>query len=265
MNLFYYEIKANIKSLIIWSVSVIALVAMGMGKYTGMSSSGDAMKDMMDALPKTLTNIMGMSGFDITTVMGYFGVCFFYIVLMLTIHAVMLGAGIISKEENDKTSEFLMVKPITRKQIITAKLFVSFINIIILNIVTLASSVISLNMVGDGESYFADTFMLMLGVLLLQALFMSIGLLVATVKKNPKTVSPLSMGILLFTFMLSMIINAIEKLEWLEWITPFKYFEAQDIIIGNGYSIGFVILTLVLIAISIIGSYISYDKRDMNT
>jgi len=263
MNLFYREMKSNMKSLIIWSVSAIALVVMGMAKYAGMASSSDAMEDMMDALPKTLVNILGMSGFDITTVMGYFGVCFFYIVIMLTIHAVMLGSGIISKEENDKTSEFLMVKPITRKQIITAKLCVSFINIIILNIVTFIASVISLNMVDDGESHFADTFMLMVGLFLLQVLFMSFGFLIATAKRKPKTVSALAMGILLASFMLSMLINASEKLEWLKYLTPFKYFEAQDIILGDGYSTGFIILTLVIIAISIIGSYIFYDKRDL--
>ena len=45
---------------------------------------------------------------------------------MATVHAAMLGADIISKEERDKTAEFLFVKPISRNKIIISKLLGSF-------------------------------------------------------------------------------------------------------------------------------------------
>ena len=41
--------------------------------------------------------------------------CFFILLLMATIHAAMLGATIIAKEERDKTSEFLFVKASIKK------------------------------------------------------------------------------------------------------------------------------------------------------
>jgi len=61
---------------------------------------------------------------------------------MAKIHASMIGAAIISKEERDKTTEFLFAKPVSRNEIITAKLFSGFANILIFNLITTTSSII---------------------------------------------------------------------------------------------------------------------------
>ena len=58
---------------------------------------------------------------------------------MATIHAAMLGATIIAKEERDKTAEFLFVKPVSRSKIISFKLLVALVNIVILTIVAAIS------------------------------------------------------------------------------------------------------------------------------
>ena len=58
---------------------------------------------------------------------------------MATIHAAMLGATIIAKEERDKTSEFLFAKPVLRSTIITAKLLAAFVNIVVFNLITFIS------------------------------------------------------------------------------------------------------------------------------
>ncbi|MFA5881807.1 MAG: ABC transporter permease subunit, partial [Eubacteriales bacterium] len=67
---------------------------------------------------------------------------FLYLVVMATIHAAMLGANIIAKEERDKTAEFLLAKPVSRNEIITVKLGAGLTNILIFNAVTLLSSLV---------------------------------------------------------------------------------------------------------------------------
>jgi len=99
MNIFIVEMKAHRKGLIIWAFGILFMVAAGMGKYVALSSAGQSMTELFDQMPKSMKAIMGLGTFDLSKASGFYGMLFFYLVLMATIHAVMLGADIISKEE----------------------------------------------------------------------------------------------------------------------------------------------------------------------
>ena len=115
MNIFIVEMKAHRKGLIIWAFGILFMVAAGMGKYVALSSSGQSMNDLFAQMPKSMQAIMGIGTFDLSKASGYYGMLFLYLVLMATVHAAMLGADIISKEERDKTAEFLLVKTYFKK------------------------------------------------------------------------------------------------------------------------------------------------------
>ena len=134
---------------------------------------------------------------------------------MATIHAVMIGATIIAKEERDKTSEFLFVKPVSRSKIITAKLLAAFTNIVIFNLVTFVSSIILLGKYSNGEDINGEIAILMAAMFILQVLFMVIGSALAAVKKKPKTAASVATGILLLMYMLSIIIDLNENIKGL--------------------------------------------------
>lgn len=265
MNIFMRELKANRKSAIIWSFAVIAMVAGGMGKYAGLANSPASLIEFMDALPKSLLNLMGVSNLDITTAMGFYGVLFLYIAIMLGIHAIMLGANLIAKEEVDKTTEFLMVKPVSRKKVVSFKLSAGLVFITLLNIVSFISSYAMVEYFNKGTSSIArDMVLLTCGLFILQLIFMSIGSLIATIKKHSKSVGSLATGVLLISFLLSMIISMNDKLEILKYFTPFKYFEATAIIGGNGFQPVYFLLSLLIIVFCLLGTYHFYEKRDLN-
>jgi len=155
MNIFLREIKANTKSLILWSIGMFFMIISGMVKYSGFSASGQSMNEIMSQVPKSIRAVLGMGDFDLTKASGFYGMLYLYLLIMVTIHASMLGANIISKEERDKTTEFLMVKPVSRTGIITAKLLAALANVIILNIVTLA---LSISIVGRNVCFAAGIF-----------------------------------------------------------------------------------------------------------
>ncbi|MFZ7101740.1 MAG: ABC transporter permease subunit [Peptococcaceae bacterium] len=171
MNVFLRELKANLKSLIIWSSGVCLLVVGGMGKYAGLSASGQSMNDLLAQMPESLKAVWGLGSFDLATVGGYYGVLFVYLAVMAAIHAAMLGAIIISKEERDKTAEFLFVKPISRSKIITAKLGAALVNILLFNLATLTSSVMMVQKYSRSEKVMRDMIILMAGMLILQLNF----------------------------------------------------------------------------------------------
>ncbi|WP_071394362.1 ABC transporter permease subunit [Bacillus tuaregi] len=265
MNIFLKELKSLRKSLIIWSIGSILMVVSGMGKYDVYASQGQSINEMLRGIPKSLRAVLGFSEVDVSTLSGYYSILFIYLLLMATIHAVMLGANIIAKEECDKTSEFLFVKPVSRNSIVTAKLLAALTNIIIFNLVTAGSLLIILSQYHtNGENVNEMVVSTMVGMLLLQLLFMVIGSALASVKKKPKTAASQASGVLLLTYLISVLIDLNENLEGLKYVTPFKYFEAKNVILGNGLEPIYMVLTSILIIGFTIVTYIFFKKRDLN-
>ncbi|MDN4075084.1 ABC transporter permease subunit [Fictibacillus terranigra] len=264
MNIFWRELKYSRKSMIWWCVGILFMVVSGMSKYGTMKSSGQSANEIFGAMPKSLQAIFGLSSLDLSTVMGFYGMLFSYLVLMATIHAVMLGANMVAKEERDKTSEFLMAKPVSRIRIITSKLAASLVLLVIFNLVTYAFSTA---MVKHYEST-ADTgeiWKFMAGLLLLQVLFLAIGMVIAAITKHPKRATSLAAGILLAAYILSIVIELNDKLDALKYITPFKYFEAKNLLSDSGVDAVLVTLAAVICAACLSAAFVFYKKRDLKS
>lgn len=265
VNVFMRELKALRKSLVIWCLGIFAMVAGGMSKYGATENSGQSINELMASMPKAMQAIMGTGSLDLTTVSGYYGILFLYLIVMTTIHAVMLGANIISKEERDKTAEFLLVKPISRKQVILSKWMASLVAIIVLNSVTFLISHFMVDYYNKtDESYLIEIAKLMGGMFILQLLFLSLGTSIAASIEYPKRAASISTAVLLITFFLSMAIDLNENLEILTVFTPFKYYEAKDIIGGTGYDVLYITVSVLLVVAMTIYTFIAYEKRDLH-
>jgi ABC-2 type transport system permease protein len=263
MNLFWREIKAQRKALIIWCIGALLLVASGMSKYSVYAASGQSMNELFSKMPKSLQVLLGFGSFDLSKADGYFGFLFIYLVLMATIHAALLGSIIISKEERDRTSEFLVVKPISRSTIITAKLLAALTNVFLLNIVTLSSSIAIVDYYAKGESHPDKIVLLMAGMFMLQLIFMLLGSAIGAFLNNPKSAPSFTAITLFAAYLLSMLIDLNSKLKYLQYLTPFKYFEAKNLMADNSFALIFVILSLVMIAALLRITYHSYQKREL--
>ncbi|WP_160724504.1 ABC transporter permease subunit [Bacillus sp. USDA818B3_A] len=264
MNIFLKELKSYRKSLIFWSIGVFLMVLSGMNKYSNLYSSEQSMNDLMADMPKSMQVIMGVGSLDLSKASGYYGMLFVYLLLMATIHAAMLGAGIIAKEEQDKTSEFLFVKPVSRVKVITAKLLAALFNIIVFNLVTLVSSIVLLAQYSKGEDVNSDIAILMAAMFILQLLFLVMGSAISAVKKKSKKSAALSAGVLLLTFILSVAIDLNHYMKGFKYLSPFKYFEAKNVMYGGGFEPVFVIISCLFIAAFTSMTYIFYKKRDLN-
>jgi ABC-2 type transport system permease protein len=265
MNIYWRELKSYRKSLIFWSIGVLFMVVSGMAKYEAYSSSGQSINELMANIPKSVKAVLGFGEIDLSTISGYYSMLFLYLILMATIHAALLGASIIAKEERDKTSEFLFVKPVSRRTVITAKLSAAFTNVVIFNLVTFISLVGIMGKYNtNGEDVNGDIALTMMGMFLAQVLFLVIGSALASIKKKSKTAPSTATGILLITYLLSIIIALNEGLENLKYLTPFKYFEAQNIMFGNGLEPIFIILSVVISLVLLILTYAFFKKRDLN-
>ncbi|GAA3321378.1 hypothetical protein GCM10020331_036950 [Ectobacillus funiculus] len=74
------------------------------------------------------------------------------------------GATIIVKEERDKTAEFLLAKPISRSGIVTAKLMAACVNLVVLNGITMLTSIQMVSYYSKGATQTHDIIVLMIGM-----------------------------------------------------------------------------------------------------
>lgn len=262
MNVFLRELKANRKALIIWSVCMFLLILSGMSKYTVYSSGGPAI-DAFNKMPFTLRALLGIGSIEVTKMSGFFAFLFAYIEITVAVHAVLLGSGIISKEERDKTTEFLMVKPVSRKTIITSKFLAALFNIVVINIVSLLSSIAMVDAYNKGKDVTGEVFMFMISMFIVQLIFLSLGALFAGFMKNPKASGSLATAVLIGCYVISKITDLTDRINFINILSPFKYFSYQRIIEGNGLSIVIVILSLLLVAAFSASTFYFYLKRDL--
>ncbi|RSK26049.1 ABC transporter [Bacillus sp. HMF5848] len=263
MNLFIKELKSHIKSLVLWCIGLLVFIAAGMGKYAGLATDDQSLNELILSMPKSLQAIMGAGSLDLTIAIDYYGVLFLYIAIMVTVHAAMLGASIIAKEERDKTVEFLLVKPITRTNIVTAKLLAALFNVMVMTATTYIVSIVMVQMYANDQPFLRDITILTIGLFLLQLLFLTIGAALAATKRNTKSAPALATAILLLSFILSIAIDMNSKLAALKYITPFKYFDAKNMLHGGGIEPTFIGISVVIISILIVLTYYSFQKRDM--
>ncbi len=263
MNIYWRELRAHIKSLLIWSGGMIFLIIGGMAKYSAGAASGpDSMNALMKEMPVSLQNLFGVGVFDLSSALEFYAVMNIYILLLMGIQAVMLGSQIISKEERDRTAEFLLVKPVSRTQIVTAKLFAALTILVLFWLVTVGSSYAILAKYAKPAEFQEGLMKLMAAAAAVQLLFVSLGVFFAGVLKRSKKSTAAGTATLLAMFLFSITADILKEADVLKYFSFFKYYDAKDIL-KRGYSPVYPVISAVLIVLMIWGAYHAYKRRDM--
>src|SRR4030042_4663759 len=174
MNIFFRELKANLKSLIIWCVIVVLFTVVGFSKFSAYYNNPE-MVAIMKNLPPAVVSAMSLNAFNLTTITGFLGVMYTYVALMLAIAAVMWGSDTISKEERDKTVEFSLTLPVTRGEVVTAKTIAAFINCIVLLLITTVFLVVSAQQYIPDAEFYRFLLLIMITVFIIQMVFLAVG------------------------------------------------------------------------------------------
>jgi ABC-2 type transport system permease protein len=262
MNIFARELKANLKSLLIWGVIVILIVMVGVSKFSAYYGNPEMLK-ILDAMPPAMLAAFSLQAFNLTTVSGFFGVMFSYLALLLSIAAAMWGSDIISKEERDKTVEFSLTLPVTRSRVVTAKTLAALVNCIGLLVITWGASAASV-MRYPPEAGFSRFLMLcMLALLLMELIFLAVGVFLGCAMKQYRRAGSVAVSLLLGTFFLSVISGLNKNLDFLKYFSPFRYFDAGLLLRESRMDLVFVGLSLAIILASMVGAYLTYARRDL--
>jgi ABC-2 type transport system permease protein len=262
MNIFLRELKANFRSLLIWGGIVILFSVTGFSKFAAYEGNPELIA-ILDGLPPALLAAFNMNAFNLTTITGFWGVMFNYFALILSIAAVMWGSDIITKEERDKTVEFSLTLPVPREKLVTAKTLAAFVNCIGLLLITWGITLVNATNYQTDSKFYEFVSISMLAFLLLQMVFLTIGILLGCALKQYKQASSIAVSIILGTFFLSILSGLNENLDFLKYFSPFRYFNPATILHESKLEILFVWIIAGIVSISLVGAYFTYKRRDL--
>ena len=262
MNIFFRELKANLKSLLIWSGIILLLILVGVSKFAAFAGDPQ-MLAILDSMPEGLVEALGMNAFNLTTITGFYGIMFIYFGLLGAIAAAMWGAEIISKEERNKTVEFSLVLPVSRSRVVTAKALAALVNCILFVLITWGASVLLVQKYTPDRAFYDFLALEMQAMFLIELIFLAVGLLLGCGMKQYKLSSSTAVGIILATYFLSILVSMNQDLDFLKYFTPFKYYDA-----GQLYRVGSLdgtslLLSAGIILVCVAAAYWTYNKRDL--
>lgn len=262
MNIFLRELKANLKSLLIWSGVMLLLIFVGTAKFSAFYNDS-SMLTMLDAMPKAMVDALSLRAFNLTTLSGFLGIMFVYFGLMGAIAAAMWASDSISKEERDKTVEFSLVLPVSRSRVITAKALAALVNCIIFVLVTWLASIAAAQRYKPDQAFYDFLALEMQAMFVIELIFLAIGLLLGCAMKRYKLSGSTAIAIILVAYFLSIMSGMQSNLDFLKYFTPFKYFDAGALFRSGKMDAMYLLISAAIIAVSVAAAYWVYNKRDL--
>ena len=226
-----------------------------------MKGQMDSVSDMFASMG-SFTEAFGMDRLNFGTLIGFYAVeCGNVLGLGGAFYASLCAVGILSKEEKDKTAEFLLTHPVRRKRIVTEKLIAVLIQLTAMNIIIYALALGSMAAIGESIPL-KEISLLHLAYYLLQLELAGICFGVSAFLR--KGSAGAGLGIAAMMYFLNLIANIADSAEFLKYITPFGYCEGADIVSNGSLDSALVAVGIVLGIGGIIIAYLKYTKKDIH-
>ncbi|MCR5624496.1 MAG: ABC transporter permease [Lachnospiraceae bacterium] len=261
MNILKHEIKQQKIPLLIWSLSIGALVAMCVLMYPDMKSQMNGVNDMFSSMGN-FTEAFGMDELNFGTLIGYYGVeggnmlgiggAFF---------AAIIAISALMKEEKERTAEFLLTHPVSRKRVITEKLIATFCIIVIMNVIVLLCSIGSILAIKE-DVFWKELILFHLAYLLMQ--FEIAGICFGISAFLRKAGVGIGIGVAGLMYLLNIVANISEDAKPLKYITPFGYTESSDIINNVEINVDYLIPGMIIMVAGIVVAYVKYIRKDIS-
>lgn len=261
MTIVKHELRQGRTAFAVWTASVISLLVLCLILFPDIKGEMDNVGDMFASMGN-FTAAFGMDRLNFGTLLGFYAIeCGNIVGLGGAFYAALTAVSVLSKEEKDKTAEFLLSHPVSRGRILTEKLASSVILILAMNALTLLSAILSIYAIGE-EVPWKEFLLLHAGFLIMQLELCGICFgLSAFLRKGS---AGIGLGLAIFAYFLNIVANMTESVEWLKIVTPFGYCDSAEIISDgslNGARIAVGCLTAAVFTAAGFRKYIRKDIR----
>lgn len=260
MRLFWHECKSNVKSLLIWALCVGGLCCGCLLLYESMEDSIAQMADMYAGMG-AFSVALGLDKINIGTLEGFYAI---EIAIMLSLggamFAALMGAGMVAKEEEGHTSEFLSTLPFTRTRVILEKYAAMVALLVAFHVICIG--LVLLGFVCMGESPDTGNFCRYHGACFLMNLEVgSISFLVSAARQKRPTGAAL--GLAVFLYMIDLMCRVVPSLENAKYVTPYYFANAADIFSESAVDPVMAGISGGITVAAFIFSLVIYNRRDL--
>lgn len=264
MNILMHELRAYRKSTFIWTVALLAIVALFMSFFPSFTKDTEEFRKQLEGYPAALREAFGINLDNFFTILGFYCYGLSFVTLCGAIQAMNLGTSIVSKEVREKTADFLLTKPVTRTQVLTNKLLAALISIVITNVFYLAGATLLAYQMATEEFNVLIFILLSLTVFFVQLIFLALGIIFSVLVQKIKSVLTVSLATVFAFYFLGMF-SSTSGDEVKRYLSPFKYFDTSYIIEQSSYETSFLITGAIFIMLAIGSSFFVYAKKDIHS
>lgn len=98
----------------------------------------------------------------------------------------------------------------------------------------------------------------------MQITFANLGLLISVFRTKRNSLTAPALWLVLGMYFMSTVTGLTPKLDFLKYLTPFKYADAADIILNGTLNNLYLAILLAVNAAAIILSYVGYNRKNIN-
>lgn len=261
MTIMRHELKLGRLTLAIWTCAISFLLGVCVFLFPDMKGQMDGMNEVFASMG-SFTAAFGMDRLNFGTLIGYYAIeCGNVLGLGGAFFASLCGAGMLSKEEKDGTAEFLLTHPVSRVRVIAEKLLAVLVQITVLNLVIYGVSVGSMLAVGEDVPW-KEVNLLHLAYYLMQVELGCICFGISAFVKRGSMGA--GIGVAAMMYMVNLLANITESVEFLKYITPFGYCDGADLVTNGKLDAVLVSVGMAIGIAGIAAAFIRYTKKDIH-
>lgn len=260
MTIYIKELKQSFKSLCIWTASIAFMMLVCVLLFPEMKGEMDSVSNIF-ANMGGFTAAFGMDKLSFGQLMGFYGIeCGNVLGIGGGFFAALAGISVLANEEKERTAEFLLTHPISRGSIIAQKLLSVLTQVVVLNIVVVAVSLISAAVID--ESFEMKEFILLhVAYLIMQLEISCICFGISAFIKRGNI--GIGLGLALAFYFMNLVCNMTEQAEFLRYITPYAYAEASNIISDGKLDTVLIVTGIIIAVIGAAVGFVKYTKKDI--
>jgi len=267
-NIYRKELKRNRTAFLVWCITVVVLISWGMFFYPVVMNDeivkqlttlfeNPFMKGMMAAFGADLEKIANILGFYAT----YNGM---YFMMLVSMYSMMTASRIVSKEEHERTADFLLTKPVTRSEVMAGKVLAWATYMLAINAIMTLFAFIELEILKNEQTYSVKAFLIMSCYSFLGTFFFgALGLFLSLLMKRGRNINGIMIGIVLGSYFVDAASKITRQTQAIGFISPFKFVDHDVLSADYGFQWWRLLYLVGLSAIFISASFMIYRKKDI--
>lgn len=262
-SVFFNELRLSRGMLIGWTLAVMALALVYMSVFPAFSNDAGAVRDLLKTMPPSVTNAFKLDVDTLLSFLGYYSFTMTMLSLLGGFAAVGLGLSIFSREEQSKTTDFLLSKPVRRWEVFVAKFLAGILQLVVL-VAVFTLAVYALSLLFDVGEYDLGRFLWLQMVYFVVLLWLYVFGAMLTQLIQVRSVVATTLGTV-FTFFVLGFIGALLDEDKFRYISPFKAVDVMEVAGGKHVNFSYICLLVVVGLICIVYAYYRYTKKDVRS